>query len=112
MKAFYASDGDHSHPGQAALPISDSVLHRILAANTAESIAVPTGAKLVVLTSIGADSYAKGSGSAAVPAADVTDGSGSAPLPAGVPRLLRCGDVTTISVISSGTPAVIAEFFS
>jgi len=50
---------------------------RVLAATTAESHTVPTGARFVVFSSNCAAFYALRNGTAAVPAADVTDGSGS-----------------------------------
>jgi hypothetical protein len=49
---------------------------RVLAANTAESHIVPSGARYV-LFSANADFYAKFGSAASVPAGDVTDGSAS-----------------------------------
>ena len=56
---------------------------RVLAANTAESHTIPTGAKYLIISSSCAAFYAKQNGTAAVPAADVTDGTGSELNPAG-----------------------------
>lgn len=110
MKSYQFTSG--SEATIAALPLSDSVLNRRLAASTAENIAVPSGAKFVVLTAIGALAWAKPDGTAAANGSDITDGSGSIPLPDGIPRMFRCDGVTNISVLSAAAIDVTAEFFS
>jgi len=54
---------------------SDSINNYVLAAGVVKSVAVPTGARFAVMSATGAF-YARWSGAAAVPAADVTDGTG------------------------------------
>lgn len=85
---------------------SGYVLSRLLAASTAESFAVPTGAKFVVLSST-ADFYANFTTTATVPG-DVTDGTASELNPS----VIDVSGVTTISVISAGTPIITAAFYS
>lgn len=89
-----------------ARPPSGYVLARALAANTAESFAVPAGAKFVVLSST-ADFYVNCAGTATVPG-DTTDGTASELNPS----TLDVSGVATISVISAGTPIVTAAFYS
>lgn len=56
---------------------------RVLAATVNESHTVPTGARYVIFSSTCAAWYAKRGGTAAVPAADVTDGTASDLNPSG-----------------------------
>lgn len=65
---------DSNGRGILTIPFSNYVLARVLAAGVAESITVPAGAAVVVFSAT-ADFYANARGTAAVPAADVTDGS-------------------------------------
>lgn len=93
-----------------ALPQSD-VNAAVLAANTAETITIPSGATHVSF-SANTDFYMKFNGTAAVPGADVSDGSASELNP--TVRRLLLGDgtaVTSISVISPVAAVVTAMFF-
>lgn len=78
---------------------------RTLAASTAESVTVPTGAKRVIFRSTGTF-YARGDGTAAIPT-DVTDGSASAVNPGSV----TLNGVTTISLISPDAVTITLDFF-
>lgn len=113
MKRFLTNTNDYTASG--ILPISDTVTHRTLAASTAEEFTVPSGAKLVVLTSLGANSYVRGTvGSpnevAVVPSGDSAVGTTSLPLPDGMPRMFYIGDLAAFSVISASACVVIAEW--
>lgn len=88
-----------------AITPSDCVMSRSLAADTAESITVPTGAGIVVLSATG-DFYANWTTTATVPA-DVTDGSASELNP-GV-RKVAAG--ATISVIAPAAARITASFY-
>lgn len=115
MKQFLLNINDYTN--SPIPPLTDEITHVTLAASTAERLMVPDGAKLVVLTSIGATAYIRGSvGSpeeiAAVPATDSSAGTSSAPIADGVPRMFRCADLASISVISDGAPIVVAEWFN
>lgn len=94
-------------------PSADSVLARLLAATTAEGITVPgsgaTAAKYVRIAAT-ADIYVSFTGTAAVPG-DTTDGTASELIPAGKVEWYYIAGVTTISVISAGTPIVTASFY-
>lgn len=48
----------------------------VLAANTAETYTIPTGARFLLFSADG-DFYVRYAGTAAIPAADITNGSGS-----------------------------------
>lgn len=89
-----------------AIPFSDSVMSRALAAGVAETITVPAGASIVVFSS-NCDFYVKADGVAAVPG-DVTDGSASALNPS----VRDVSAVSEISVISAEGGIVTAEFFA
>lgn len=80
---------------------------RVLAANTAESHTVPTGAKFVLFGSDG-DFYARPNATAAVPSADVTDGSGSEINPVA----WDLTGVTTISLIAAAARVVTLAFYT
>lgn len=84
----------------------DYVLNRTVAASTAESITVPTGAKYVNF-SANVDFYANYTTTATVPA-DVTDGSASELNP----TMRGIAGVTTISVISASAGQISAAFYS
>lgn len=86
---------------------------RALAANTAETIAVPSGANWVLFSAT-ADMYADFQGQTAVVPGDVTDGSA----PELNPSMRYIGNIeaisalSTISVISAATCIVTASFWS
>ena len=80
---------------------------RVLAANTNEDHTVPSTARLVIFSSSCAAFYVKSGGTAAVPAADVTDGSGSALNPAG----FDVEGITTIGLISPTACVITLEFY-
>ena len=101
------------NPGSSPtrVPSTDGVMARSLAAATAESIAVPSGARYVRLVATQDIFAAYGSAVAAIPG-DVTDGTASELLPYGRDHWRFLGsDVTSISVIGSSTPIVTATFF-
>lgn len=85
-----------------------SIMARVLAANTAESITVPTGAK-VVLFSGNTPFYANCYATAAVPAADITDGTSPELNPV---SYILPSDVTSISVIAPAAGIVTASFYA
>lgn len=91
-----------------ALPAPDatSVYSRSLAANTAEGITVPAGANFAVFSATD-DFYANYVTTATVPG-DVTDGTASELNPS----IRNVSGVTTISVISSGTPIITVTFYA
>lgn len=88
-----------------AVTPSDCVMARSLAASTAESITVPTGAGIVLFSATG-DFYANYTTTATVPG-DTTDGSASELNP-GV-RKVAAG--ATISVISPAACVITAAFY-
>jgi len=95
-------------------PAADSVLARLLAASTAESITVPgTGATKAAWVCLAAtdDVFVSFATTATVPG-DVTDGS-ACPLLSKYKgeHWFFCSGVTAISVISTGTPIVTASFY-
>lgn len=100
--------------------ISAYVDNRVLAASVAETVTKPTGTvaqtynSCVITTN--ADIWIRRDGTAAVPAADVTDGTGSILLPAGSSRVMDFADdggtiLATFSMISSGAALVSMEWF-
>jgi len=88
-----------------ALPYPDYVLCRALAASTAESMTVPNGASFAVFSAT-ADFYANYTTTATVPG-DVTDGTASELNPS----VRDIKGVSTISIISAGTPIVTVAFY-
>ena len=113
MKRFSQVINDYTN--SLIPPMTDTVKFRTLAASTAESMTVPSGAKLVILTPIGATVYVRGSvGSpdlvAAVHSGDETVGNGSIPIADGAIRMFRCDDVTSLSFISGAACTITAEF--
>jgi hypothetical protein len=95
-----------SHDQNFAVPQSDHIDVRVLAASTKEDHTKPTGANYVVFSATD-DFYVKMDGTAAVPAGDVTDGSGSELNP-GVRYI---ADVTTISLIAPRSCTVTMAFY-
>ena len=89
-----------------AAPFTKESNTLVLAASTEETLAVPSGYRMVLFTST-ADFWATIGGTAAVPAADITNGS-SAELN---PVLRRVDDGDTISVISATDAIVHMAFF-
>lgn len=104
MKEF-SIVGDTVQKISSVLLPSDYVSSRLLAADIAENITVPSGARIVVFTAT-ADFYAKFNGTASVPG-DVADGTASELNP--VARYID--DVSIISVVSAGVAIVIAAFY-
>jgi len=101
LKAIYAQGSP-----LIGLHHSSSVYANVLAANTAESVTVPDGAKYVNFSAT-ADFYAKFGGAAAVPANEVADGSASVLNPG-----LRALDgAASIGLISAEVCIVTMEFF-
>lgn len=64
-------------------PVPAHVDVRVLGANTAESASVPGGARFVIVSANCAELWVKTDGTAAIPAADVTDGSAAELNPSG-----------------------------
>jgi len=91
------------------LPETDYVDARVLAADTAESIAVPAGAKFCTLTADG-EFYFNTRAAAAKPAADISNGSASrVGDPNGTNIIVTPAD--NISVIATGARIVTATFW-
>lgn len=80
---------------------------RVLAAGVNESFTVPATARYVIFSSTCGVYYVKTGGTAAVPAADVTDGSGSELNPAGY----FIEGATSLGVISPSACIVTAAFY-
>lgn len=107
--------GPEPYIGIRNFPASDSVLARLLAANTAESITVPgsgaTAAKYVCISATD-DIFVSFTTTATVPG-DTTDGTASLLLSKYKgEHWFYCANITTISVISAGTPIVTAAFYT
>lgn len=88
-------------------PLASFVDNRVLAGAN-EDHTVPTGAAYVIITAT-ANIFVKNGGTAADPAADVTNGSGSILVFAGVARCFELHGATTIGLI--GTADVSLEWF-
>lgn len=97
--------------GPAHAPeFSDSVMHRVLAANTAETITVPGAASdppYLALFASDVAFFANLSATASIPAADVTDGTASTYMP--TQRLVPAAG--SISVIAASAGFVQVEFY-
>ena len=78
----------------------------VLAANVAESVTVPTGAKFVIITST-ANLWVKIGGVATVPSGDTTNNTGSELNPS----VRYLGDSTTIGIISESAAKVSLVFY-
>lgn len=87
-----------------------SVMARVLAASTAETITAPAGARFVLFSST-CDFYALTGGTATVPSADVTNGSASELNPAAYALYGSAGEVSSISVITSATSCILTAAF-
>ena len=79
---------------------------RVLAADTAETHTIPSGAKYVLFAAT-ANFYVAYSGDASVPAADVTNGAGVELNPV----LRKISGLSTISLISGSACTVTLAFF-
>ncbi len=95
------------------LPFSDAVNVAVLAANTAEIIPIPTGAKFVLLTGT-VNFYVDPTIAAIVPAADDVAGTAPELVLSTVPvlRSLSGVNATGLSVISASICIVTAAFYS
>lgn len=85
---------------------------RVMAADTAETLSVPTGAKYVMFGCVDGSGnavsfYADFSATAAEPAADITDGSGAELNP----YIRAIGAATTISVLCPSTCILTAQYY-
>jgi hypothetical protein len=104
FRLFTESGGQHSSLVRTAPLYVDA---RVLAAAANESHTVPAGVKYVIFSMSCAAFYAKPGGTAAVPAADVTDGSGSELNPGA----WYVDGMTAIGLISPTTCTVTLSFY-
>lgn len=90
-----------------AVPASDSVQSKLLAADTEETVTIPDGATIVKFSAT-SDFFAQldTDGAITVPG-DVTDGSA----PELNPSMWICSGFSKIHVISSGTPIITFAFY-
>ena len=90
-----------------AIVFTDQVDVRVLAASTAETHTIPTGAKTVFFSATD-NFYVSAFETATVPSVDVTDGTGSElnPLQRSVVG------ITSISIIAPATTVVTMSFYS
>jgi len=107
MSRFKVTKDADRFPAQGVIMYSPYIDARVLAANTAESHTIPTGAKVVVF-SADQNFYARFGATAAIPAADVTDG--TSPMLNPTARGIEDG-VTTISLISPVACTVTMAFY-
>ena len=91
--------------GFSALPLSDYIDAKILAANTNETFTVPAGAHFVIFGGT-ADFYAKRGGTAAVPT-DTADGTASMLNP----YILAVEPGDTIGVISTPANTIVTAAY-
>lgn len=111
--------GAGSEPPGAAAPLRDAIFQpstyvdaRVLAANTAETITVPTfaaypSAKLLATFSATCSNwYYSATGTAAVPAGDVTDGSAAER----APTALKLTQASTLSIVADATCTVTVGY--
>lgn len=93
-----------------ALPFSEYTDAKALAANTNESVTIPTGATHVVISTTNAATWVKLGGTATVPG-DTADGTASDNIGTN-PRLFSLpASATAIGVISNATPIVTFAFY-
>ncbi len=90
--------------------ISNHIDIRSIAAAVAEAHTIPSGAKHCLIRST-VDIWVNPDGTAAVPAADVTDGSASYYIPVDVAELIEVDDMTTLSIISDYDGLVMLAFY-
>lgn len=95
--------------GPVPRPIPQSVMTRVIAANTAETITPPAGSRYVIF-SANVDIFVNCFATATVPAADVTDGTGSELNPAAY--AFNTNERPDISVISASAGIVTAAFYA
>lgn len=105
-----------NHARYAGVPvtgISDYVTARVFGAATAETETMPAStAYKYVAVSATADMYLRRGGTAAQPAADVTDGTGSFLLRAGAVRIFGVTPGLELSVIAPGGSGIVTfEYF-
>ena len=102
------------------LKFSAYVDNRVLAAAVAETVNRASGYTACVIT-VNADCWVRRGGTAAIPAADVTDGTGSIFLPAGSVRIIDFNDanlktgpslLASFSIISAGAALASMEWFA
>lgn len=91
----------------AALPACNHVDNRVLAANTAETVTVPSGAASVFFGSDGDFGARWDGGTAAWPAADVTDGTGTEINP----TWRALDGLTTFSIVAPATRVLSLSWF-
>ena len=95
------------------LPISAYTNQRLLAANTAETVSIPTGAKYVAIsTNIYAVVRADGVNPASL-AGDVDDGTGGMPIAPGAPPVVFAiaADMPDLRVLSAGAATIGLSFY-
>ena len=93
--------------GNFAAPACTYVDAKVLAAGVAESVTVPTNAKVVIFSG-NADFYVNWTTTAAVPVADIANGSGGELNP-GV-RVIS-NNIASFSIISPGTTVVTMSWY-
>lgn len=98
-------DGYHSSPTQA-IRQSDYINVRFLAADTAETETIPTGARIVLFSATG-NFYLNTRAAAVIPTGDITDGSGPEYNP--IVRLLVAGE--TMSLIAPAACTVMMAYY-
>jgi hypothetical protein len=98
--------GDGAGQNTFSRPAPDYVDARVLAAAVSEDQAVPTGARHVIFSAT-ADFYAEKGGTAAVPAADVTNGTASELNP----TIWSLDGVSTIGLIAPGATVITLTFY-
>lgn len=91
-------------------PLSDYQNAKSLAANVAETVTVPAGAGVCLLgvTPSSANVWVRSSGTASVPAADVSDGTASFPNPG----IFAVAPADTFSVCADATAVLGIAFFA
>lgn len=109
MKELGINAASHGNQSARIAPVPDYVDARVLGVATNEDHTVPSGVRWVIFSANG-DFYAKAGGTAAVPAADVTDGSGSQLNPSAW-ELPRDGSVATIGLIAPAATVVTMAFY-
>lgn len=101
---------DSSNRPIPTLVNSDSINYRSLAASVAETETKPAGANWVIITP-NCEVYAALSGTAAVPAADITNGSGPIYCPGGSSRLINISQVSTFSLVAVSAGLVELAYY-